>query len=108
MVISAMITVLIPGIAEPSIFGVCFKEKTPMIGNVLGCMIAGIVQGILTVHCYIFTFPSVPSVLMFYSANEANNLLKAIAVAAVAFVASFIITMMVYREGRPEAEGLQS
>lgn len=108
MVMSAMVTVLIPGIAEPSIFGVCFKEKTPMIGNVLGCMIAGIVQGILTVHCYIFTFPSLPSVLMFYSANEANNLLKAITVAVVAFVASFIITMMVYREGQPKAERLQS
>lgn len=44
MAASAMVTVLVTGIAEPSIFGICFKEKTPMIGNVLGCMIAGIVQ----------------------------------------------------------------
>lgn len=100
MAMSAMVTVLIPGIAEPSIFGVCFKEKTPMVGNIFGCMIAGIVQGILTVHCYIFTFPSIPSVLMFYSADEANNLLKAVVVAAVSFVASFIITMLVYRDGQ--------
>ncbi len=103
MAMSAMITVLIPGIAEPSIFGVCFKEKTPMLGNILGCMIAGIVQGILTVHCYIFTFPSIPSVLMFYSADEANNLLKAIVVAAVSFAASFMITMLIYRDKEPEA-----
>lgn len=100
MAMSAMVTVLIPGIAEPSIFGICFKEKTPMVGNIFGCMIAGIVQGILTVHCYIFTFPSIPSVLMFYSADEANNLLKAVVVAAVSFVASFIITMLVYRDGQ--------
>lgn len=98
MSISAMMTVLIPGIAEPSIFGVCFKEKTPMIGNILGCVIAGIVQGILTVHCYIFTFPSIPSILMFYSADEPNNLLKAAAVAVVSFVASFLITALVYRD----------
>lgn len=103
MAASAMITVLIPGISEPSIFGVCFKEKTPMLGNILGCMIAGIVQGILTVHCYIFTFPSIPSVLMFYSADEANNLLKAMIVAAVSFVASFVITMLIYRDKEPEA-----
>lgn len=108
MAMSAMVTVLIPGIAEPSIFGVCFKEKTPMVGNIFGCMIAGIVQGILTVHCYIFTFPSIPSVLMFYSADEANNLLKAVVVAVVSFVASFIITMLVYRDGQPGTDAAKA
>lgn len=98
MSMSAMAAALIPGISEPSIFGVCFKEKTPMIGNVLGCMAAGIVQGILTVHCYIFTFPSIPSILIFYSADEADNLMKAIIVAVVSFVASFVITAVLYRD----------
>ena len=98
MTISAMMTVLIPGISEPSIFGVCFKEKTPMIGNILGCVIAGIVQGILTIHCYIFTFPSIPSVLMFYSTDEPSNLLKAAVVAVVSFAASFLITVLIYRD----------
>lgn len=104
MSISAMITEFASGIAEPSIFGVCFKEKTPLIGNVLGCMIAGVVQGILTVHCYTFAFPCIPTILMFYSVEEPNNLWKAIAVAVVAFVASFIITALVYRD----AEGTNS
>lgn len=98
MAISAMVAALIPGITEPSIFGVCFKEKTPMIGNIFGCMAAGVVQGILTVHCYIFTFPSIPSILMFYSVEEAGNLAKAIIVGIVAFVASFLITVFVYRD----------
>lgn len=98
MSLSAMLMVLITGIAEPSIFGICFKEKTPIIGNILGCMIAGIVQGILTVHCYIFTFSSISSILMFYSADEPGNLMKAIAVGAVAFVSSFIITILLYRD----------
>lgn len=98
MSFSAMITALIPGIAEPSIFGICFKEKTPAIGNILGCMIAGIVQGVITVHCFIYTFPSIPSILMFYSAEEPNNLLKAIIVGVVSFVASFIITAFLYRD----------
>lgn len=98
LAISAMVTALIPGITEPSIFGVCFKEKTPMIGNILGCMAAGIVQGMLTVHCYIFTFPSIPSILMFYSADEPGNLAKAVLVGIVAFVASFLVTAFVYRD----------
>ena len=101
-----MVTALIPGITEPSIFGVCFKEKTPMIGNILGCMAAGIVQGIMTVHCYIFTFPSIPSILMFYSTEEPTNLMKAVIVGVVAFVVSFIITAVVYRD-QQEVEGIR-
>ncbi len=104
MAIGAMAAVLLPGISEPSIFGVCFKEKTPLIGNVLGCLIAGMVQGILTVHCYIFTFPSIPSILMFYSAGEASNLVKALIVAAVSFMASFFITALLYRDAQPATE----
>lgn len=96
--ISAMVTVLISGISEPSIFGICFKEKTPAIGNILGCMIAGVVQGIITVHCFIYTFPSIPSILMFYSAEEPYNLIKVIIVGVVSFVASFIITAILYRD----------
>ena len=102
MSLSAMVTVLIPGIAEPSIFGVCFKEKTPIIGNILGCMIAGIVQGILTVHCYIYTFPSIPSILMFYSSEEPDNIWKVAVVGLVSFVASFLITTLVYRDAVQE------
>lgn len=98
MSLSAMVTALIPGIAEPSIFGICFKEKTPAIGNILGCMIAGIVQGIITVHCFIYTFPSIPSILMFYSTEEPYNLVKAIIVGVVSFVASFMITAILYRD----------
>ena len=102
MSLSAMVTVLIPGIAEPSIFGVCFKEKTPIIGNILGCMIAGIVQGILTVHCYIYTFPSIPSILMFYSSEEPDNIWKVAVVGMVSFVASFLITAVLYRDAVQE------
>lgn len=98
MSLSAMITEFASGVAEPSIFGVCFKEKTPLAGNVLGCMIAGAVQGILTVHCYTFAFPCIPTILMFYSVEEPNNLWKAVVVAVVAFAASFFITALMYRD----------
>lgn len=69
-----------------------------MIANVLGCLIAGAVQGLITVHCYIYTFPSIPSILMFYSQEEQSNLLKAVLVGVVAFAASFAIAAVVYRE----------
>lgn len=100
MSLSAMITALIPGIAEPSIFGVCFKEKTPAVANILGCAVAGMVQGAITVHTFIYTFPSIPSVLMFYSADEPDNLLKAILVAAVSFAACLLFTILLYRDKR--------
>lgn len=100
MSISAMITEFVSGIAEPSIFGVCFKEKTPLLGNIFGCMIAGAVQGLLTVHCYTFAFPCIPTILMFYSVDDPANLWKAAAVAVVSFAASFVITALVYRDGK--------
>lgn len=100
MAVSAMITELVSGIAEPSIFGICFKEKTPLAGNILGSMIAGAVQGILTVRCYAFAFPSVSTILMFYSVDDPNNLWKAIAVAAFSFVTSFVITAFIYRDAK--------
>jgi len=98
MAFSAMITALIPGIAEPSIFGICLKEKTPAIANILGCMAAGMVQGTITVHAFIYTFPSLPSVLMFYSAREPDNLMKALLVGAVSFVACLVFTILLYRD----------
>ncbi len=98
MAFSAMITALIPGIAEPSIFGICLKEKTPAAANILGCMVAGMVQGAITVHAFIYTFPSLPSVLMFYSAEEPGNLVKAILVAAVSFVACLVFTVLLYKD----------
>lgn len=104
MSISAMITEFVSGIAEPSIFGVCFKEKTPLIGNIFGCMIAGAVQGLLTVHCYTFAFPCVSTILMFYSVDDPANLWKAAAVAVVSFAASFIITAFVYRDTETVSE----
>lgn len=98
MALSAMVTALIPGIAEPSIFGICLKEKTPAVANILGCMIAGVVQGAITVHAYIYTFPSIPSILMFYSAEEPGNLIKAIVVAAFSFICCAVLTMAFYRD----------
>lgn len=104
MAFSAMITALIPGIAEPSIFGVCLKEKTPAIANILGCMIAGVVQGAITVHTFIYTFPSIPSILMFYSAEEPGNLIRAIVVAVVSFICCAVLTMALYRDQGESAE----
>lgn len=107
LAMSAMLTVLIPGISEPSVFGICFREKTPVIANVLGCMVAGIIQGMITVHCYIYTFPSIPSVLMFYSDNEPGNLFKAILVGVAAFAVSFILTACTYKE-QPDMQKWQA
>lgn len=107
LAMSAMLTVLIPGISEPSVFGICFREKTPVIANVLGCMVAGIIQGMITVHCYIYTFPSIPSVLMFYSDKEPGNLFKAILVGVAAFAVSFILTACTYKE-QPDMQKWQA
>ena len=55
-------------------------------------------MGLLTVHCYTFAFPCIPTILMYYSVDDPVNLWKAAAVAVVSFAASFMITALVYRE----------
>lgn len=104
MAASALLAVLFPGISEPSIFGVLFKEKTPLISNVLGCMIGGAVQGLLTVHCYVFAFPSIPAFLMFYSAQEAANIGKAALAAGVSFAVTLMLTLLIYSDRKSVGE----
>lgn len=89
---SCAITVFLTGVTEPPIFGVCLKYKKPLITSMIGAAIAGAYQGLVTIHCYVYAFPGIPSFLMFSSPDEPGNLARALIAAAISFAASFLLT----------------
>ena len=89
------------------VFSQCVLMRKHRLLVILWGMIAGVVQGMLIVDSYIFTFSSIPASLMFYSEKEPDNLWKAVIVGVVAFVVSFVITSIVYRDEVCEGENLQ-
>lgn len=90
----AGITALLVGVAEPSVFGICLKEKKVLRSVVIGCVAAGIFQGIVTINAYVFSFPGLCAVLMFYSPERPNNLIYALIAMAIAFVVSFVLSFL--------------
>ena len=90
--LSCGITILLTGVSEPSIFGVALKYKRPLITTMLACAIAGLFQGIVTIHAYIYAFPAIPSCLMF--SGEPGNLVKALIAGAIALASAFVLTFL--------------
>lgn len=95
---SAGLTGFLTGTSEPFLFGVGLPYKTPLIASMIAGGIAGCYQGIVTIHCYVYAFPGIPSVLMFSSAKEAANLAKALIAGSISFAASFILTFILYKD----------
>ena len=97
------ITALLVGVAEPSVFGICLKEKTVFRNVVISCVAAGIFQGIVTINTYVFSFPGLCAVLMFYSPDRPSNLIYALIVMVIAFVVSFLLNFLTLGKENPEA-----
>ena len=92
--LSSGLTVLLAGVSEPVLFGICLPYKKPLITMILGSAAAGLYQGIVTVHCYVYAFPAIPSCLMFASGDEPGNFIKAMIAGAIAFAAAFLLTLL--------------
>lgn len=94
----AGITVFLAGTSEPALYGICIPQKKPLVIAMIASGIAGLYQGIVTVHCYIYTFPGILAFLMFYSKTESGNMIRAVISAVIAFMTAFVITMLMKEE----------
>ncbi len=92
LALSCSLTVFLTGVTEPPIYGITLKYKRPLITSMIGAAVAGAYQGLVTIHCYVYAFPGLPSCLMFSDPSEPGNLAKALIAAAIAFAASFLLT----------------
>lgn len=103
LALSACLTGFLTGTSEPFLFGVGLPNKTPLLATMIAGGIAGCYQGIVTIHCYVYAFPGIPSILMFSSPKETGNLTKTLIAGAIALAASFIASFILYRD-KPEIQ----
>lgn len=80
------------GTSEPALFGTLVRLRTPFIATMCGGGIAGIVAGLVKLKLFVPTAPSLLTLPAFISADYSSNIMWAIVVSAIAFVASFIIS----------------
>lgn len=88
------------GITEPAIFGVNLRFVKPFIAGIIGGAAGGLVAGLLHVGASAYGITGVFGVLI-----TTANLWQYLLVMAVAFAVAFLMTLVLYREKKPAAEG---
>jgi len=83
------------GITEPAIYGVLIRWRKPFIASIIGAAIGGLFAGLMNVVEYVFSSPSIISIIAFANPDGTmNNLIMAIITMFIAFLSGFIITML--------------
>lgn len=82
------------GITEPSLYGVTLKLKKPLIAAMIGGGLAGIYAGISGLVRYAFVSPGLAALPAFIGKNP-MNIVHALITCLIAFVATFIITIII-------------
>lgn len=96
--ISLLITVFFTGATEPVLFGICLSSKIAMLSSIVAGAVAGTFQGIVTIHTYVYAFPTLISLPMFYRANEPSNIIKALVAGIISFTVALVIMLLKYKE----------
>ena len=95
------ISILLTGVSEPSLYTLALRDAKAMRAVMIAALLPGMYQGLVHIPCYIYSFPAVPSVLMFYSANNPDNLKHAVIVILAAFLLGFVLTFLSCKETVP-------
>lgn len=83
------------GITEPAIYGVLIRWKKAFIASIIASSIAGLFAGMMNVVEYVFSSPSIISIIAFANPNGSlNNLIMAIITMVIAFAAGLTITLL--------------
>ena len=89
------------GITEPALYGVTMKLGRPLISAMIGGGLAGLYAG----FCFLCSFtPATPGLLAIpvYIGADMMNVVNAVICIVIAFVSSFIITLIVGFKDVPE------
>ena len=89
---------LLPGVSEPSLFAIALRDKKAMRSLLLSSFLVGMFQGIVSIHCTIYSFPALPSILMFYNPQDKYNLLQAVIAMLLSLLLGFLFTWFSCKE----------
>lgn len=81
------------GITEPAIYGVLVRYKKPFTASIVGAAIGGLFAGYTHVVEYVFSSPSIISIIAFINPDGTmTNFYMAIITMIIAFASAFVIT----------------
>lgn len=89
--ISAAVTATM-GVSQPALYGIELILKKPLYAAIIGGGVGGLYAGIFNVRAFAFANPSLPSLPIYL--DSGNNIIHAIIMMLIAFVAGFILTWL--------------
>ena len=95
---SYFISCLLSGVSEPSLFGIALRDPKAMKALMLACIAPGIYQGITGIDCFIYSFPALPSFLIFHNPEDPMNLVHTGVIMALGFILGLIFTLLFVKE----------
>lgn len=99
-----VITLIVGGISEPTLFGILLRNKKAMATQIIGGFIGGIVGGLLGVTVYTFGASNFLTVLQ-YAGGPGQNFINGCIACAIAFVASMAVGIVL---GFGDGDGLKN
>lgn len=102
--LSAGTTSLLSGITEPAIYGVALKLKKALIASIIGGGASGVYAGITQLKIFALVTPSILKLPTFVSADYPSNFLNAVITAAIAFIVSFAMTLVLGVQTKDEPQ----
>jgi beta-glucoside PTS system EIICBA component len=88
-----VVTLLVGGISEPTLFSILLRNKKAMLCQIIGGAIGGFIGGTLGVKVYVFATSNILTVLAY--AGPGNNFIYACIAAISAFVSSLLVGLII-------------
>lgn len=95
--ISAGVSALF-GITEPALYGVTLQNRRALIAVVTGAVTGGAYLGLTNVVSFVAVGPGLASISMFVDAENPWNLVNALVGAGIAWVVSFVVCFVLWRD----------
>jgi PTS system beta-glucosides-specific IIC component len=101
--LSCAVTAIVAGVTEPAMYGVNLKYKKPMWGAMIGSAIAGLFAGLMKVYIYAFAGASSIVAIPCFIGPESSNVIMMCVAIVIGIVATFIATLILYKDEKKEA-----
>ncbi|MCJ1969888.1 beta-glucoside-specific PTS transporter subunit IIABC [Lactococcus carnosus] len=97
------------GITEPALFGINVRFKTPLYAAMAGGGVGGLFIGLMGVRRFASGSPGLLTLPVYIGDKGLTNIINACIGCGIAFIVSFVISYLLYKEHRPTdtAQGLE-
>ncbi|GAA5416095.1 PTS system beta-glucoside-specific EIIBCA component [Paraliobacillus ryukyuensis] len=90
------------GITEPALYGVTIQNKKVLSSVMIGSFIGGTFIGLVGLQAFALVGPGVASLPMFISEDLPRNIIYAIFGLLISFLATFIVTLILFKEKKED------